>query len=62
VVVATHSPLLVSLPGAALIEIGDWGLRAVDRYDDLELVRSWRDFLSSPDLYLRHLTGDDAER
>lgn len=57
VVVATHSPLLVSLPGANLLEIGDWGLAEVERYDDLELVRSWREFLAAPDRYLRHLTG-----
>jgi predicted ATPase len=55
VVVATHSPLLMSLPGATLLEIGDWGIRRVDAYDEVELVRSWRDFLAAPGRYLRHL-------
>jgi predicted ATPase len=55
VIVATHSPLLVSLPGATLFEAGEWGLRRVAAYDDLDLVESWRAFLQRPDLYLRHL-------
>ncbi len=57
VVVATHSPLLISLPEATLIEVGDWGIRAVDSSDEIELVRSWRAFLDAPGRYLRHLAG-----
>jgi len=53
-VVATHSPLLVALPGATLLEVGEWGLREAE-YDDLDLVRSWRGFLDAPRRYLRHL-------
>jgi predicted ATPase len=55
VIVATHSPLVASLPGAALFEVGEWGLRRVKRYDDLDLVDSWRTFMAQPDAYLRHL-------
>jgi len=55
VIVATHWPLIASLPGAALIEVGEWGLRRVERYDDLDLVESWRTFMAQPDAYLRHL-------
>jgi predicted ATPase len=55
VIVATHSPLIASLPGAALIEVGEWGLRRVERYDDLDLVGSWRTFMAQPQAYLRHL-------
>jgi predicted ATPase len=58
VVVATHSPVVASLPGATLLELGDWGLRPVARYDDLDLVTSWRSYLESPDRYLRHLLSD----
>ena len=54
VVCATHSPLLVSLPGATLLEAGEWGLREA-AYDDLDLVRSWREFLDAPGRWLRHL-------
>jgi predicted ATPase len=57
VVCATHSPLLVALPGATLLEVGAWGIRAA-AYDDLDLVRSWREFLGAPERWLRHLVGD----
>lgn len=56
VIVATHSPLLVSLPGATLLELGDHGIRRAESFDDLELVGHWRNFLKSPERYLRHLT------
>jgi predicted ATPase len=55
VLVATHSPLLISLPGASLLELGDWGIRRVDGYDEVDLVQLWRGFLEAPDRYLRHL-------
>jgi predicted ATPase len=58
VIVATHSPLVASLPNATLLELGDWGLRQVDHYDDLDLVASWRSYLDAPDRYLRHLLTD----
>ncbi|PZA19353.1 AAA family ATPase [Modestobacter versicolor] len=54
VVVATHSPVVAALPGAQLLEVGDWGLRPA-RWEDLELTRSWRHFLDEPAAYLRHL-------
>jgi predicted ATPase len=59
VIVATHSPLLVTLPRATLIELGDWGLRRVADPAELELMRSWRSFLDAPERYLRHLFVDD---
>lgn len=55
VIVATHSPLLMSLPGATLLEVGSWGIRRVESYDKVELVRSWREFLEAPGRFLRHL-------
>jgi predicted ATPase len=54
VVVATHSPLLASLPDATLLELGEWGVRPAS-YDDLELVRNWRSYLDDPQRWLRHL-------
>lgn len=54
VVVATHSPIVAALPGAQLLEVGDWGLRPA-RWEDLELTRSWRQFLDGPAAFLRHL-------
>lgn len=58
VVVATHSPLLVSLPGATLIELGEHGMREVPSWEDLSLVQDWRQFLREPGRYLRHLLED----
>src|SRR6185312_60244 len=40
VVIATHSPLLAALPGATLVELGDWGMREVPTYDELDIVQS----------------------
>lgn len=54
VVVATHSPLLAALPGASLLEVGEWGLRPTS-WERLELVDSWRAFLRDPQEYLHHL-------
>lgn len=56
VLCATHSPLLAALPGAHLLEVGDWGIRET-AYDDLDLVRHWRDYLAEPMRYLRHVTS-----
>lgn len=55
VVVATHSPVLAALPGARLLEVGPWGLRDAARAD-LELTASWRQFLTDPRSFLRHLS------
>ncbi|MFJ4044273.1 AAA family ATPase [Microbacterium sp. NPDC089987] len=54
VLCATHSPVLASLPGARILEVGEWGLRETT-WEELELVRHWRSFLGDPDRYLRHL-------
>src|SRR5436190_20634788 len=48
VVVATHSPLLTTLPGATLLEVGEHGIRRVERWEDLDLVESWRSFMDAP--------------
>lgn len=56
VLLATHSPLLAALPGARILELGTDG--AVPRaWDELDLVRDWRDFLAAPERWLRHLSG-----
>ena len=54
VLCATHSPILASLPGAKIIEVGEWGMRP-SRWEDLELVAQWRSYLAVPERYLRHL-------
>jgi predicted ATPase len=54
VILSTHSPLLAGLPGAAVLEVGEWGLRP-SAWEDTELVRLWRDFLDAPRRFLRAL-------
>lgn len=55
VLCATHSPVLAALPGARILELGDWGLREA-AWESLDLVWHWRRFLATPESYLRHLT------
>ena len=55
IIVATHSPLLASLPGATLLELGEHGIRQAKSFDDLLLVQNWRLFLADPHRFLRHL-------
>jgi predicted ATPase len=57
-VIATHSPVVASVPGAHILELGEWGIRPA-RWEDLEIVHSWRDFLNDPGLYLRYLLADE---
>lgn len=54
VLLSTHSPLLAALPGAQILEVGEWGLRERE-WEDLALVDNWREFLKVPDRYLRHV-------
>jgi len=58
VLCATHSPVLASMPGAHIVEVGEWGMRA-SAWDDLELVRHWKAYLDAPMRYLRHTLADD---
>lgn len=54
VLCATHSPVLAAMPGARILEVGEWGLRETT-WDDLQLVDHWRRYLADPTAYLRHL-------
>lgn len=54
VLCATHSPILAALPGAHLLELGEWGIRETT-WEELEIVRHWRSFLDAPERYFRHL-------
>ncbi len=51
VICATHSPIIASLPGAAIIEVGDHGIQT-KQWAELELTRHWRRFMENPDIYL----------
>ncbi len=53
--IATHSPILVALPGAHILWLDDQGIEYVDDWRDLELVAHFRAYLDDPRRYLRHL-------
>ena len=53
-VVATHSPVLLALPGANILELTGDGVRRVS-YDDAAPVSLTRAFLDDPQAFLRHL-------
>jgi predicted ATPase len=54
VLCATHSPVIAALPGATILEVGDWGIRETT-WAELELVQNWRAYLEAPQRYLRHV-------
>jgi predicted ATPase len=53
-VIATHSPIVLAVPGARILQIADGHIEQVE-YDDAEPVRLTRGFLADPERYLRHL-------
>ncbi len=54
VLMATHSPILASVPGAAVYELSDAGMHRT-RWEDLAMVDHHRRYLDAPERYLRHL-------
>jgi len=52
--IATHSPMLMALPEAAILNFDAEPVEYVS-YDEVEHVRLVRDFLASPERFLRHL-------
>jgi predicted ATPase len=59
IVVATHSPILLTLPAATIYEIIDTGELARTTYDQALPVRLTRDFLATPEVFLHHLLSED---
>jgi predicted ATPase len=56
-IVATHSPILVALPGCTIYGLDDDGVHPVT-YDEVPSVELYRAFLDAPQRYLRHLLED----
>lgn len=50
-VVATHSPLLLAIPGASILSFDERPVRAVS-WDELTSVQLWRDVLNRPDRFV----------
>ena len=57
--VATHSPVLLALPGAAILEISHEGTLEQVTFDQALPVRLTREFLGAPGRYLRNLLKED---
>lgn len=55
-IVATHSPLLMAVPGATIYSFDDSPAREV-AYDALDGVVLFRDVLAAPERYMRRLWG-----
>jgi predicted ATPase len=53
-VIATHSPILMALPGAVICQLDGAGIREV-AWDQIEHVSLTRAFLNDPAAFLRHL-------
>jgi predicted ATPase len=58
-IVATHSPLLMAMPGAIIYELNDSGI-ARTAYDDVRAVGLWRRFLVDPDGALNAVWEESA--
>ncbi|MFT3950016.1 MAG: AAA family ATPase [Agriterribacter sp.] len=52
-IIATHSPILMGIPGACIYEILETGLQKT-AYKDTDHYRITKTFLDNPDFYLRH--------
>lgn len=57
-VIATHSPILLTYPGADLVSFDDPSLPRI-RFEDTSHVRVTRSILEHPASFWRHLTADD---
>ena len=54
-IVATHSPMLLALPGAEILVFEQGTVRATP-YDEVEHVQLMKSFLQHPERFLRHFT------
>ncbi|MEZ5514697.1 MAG: AAA family ATPase [Steroidobacteraceae bacterium] len=59
-IIATHSPMLMTLPGARILSL-DNGLMTEVTYQETEHFRLSRDFLNAPERFHRHLFAADDE-
>ncbi|KUL30956.1 AAA family ATPase [Actinoplanes awajinensis] len=56
--IATHSPILLALPGATILQVEDDGRLRRVTYDEADAVQVTRNFLADPQRTLRHLLAD----
>jgi predicted ATPase len=48
---------VAAIPGATILELGDWGIRPTT-WTDTDLVTQHREFLATPEAFLRHVIDD----
>jgi predicted ATPase len=53
-IIATHSPMLMAIPGATIYEVTDTSMQKT-ALEDTEHFQITRDFLNNPEAFLRHL-------
>ncbi len=53
-IIATHSPIIMSIPNATIFEVTEEGMSEA-ALEDTEHYRITKGFLNNPELYLRHL-------
>ena len=58
--ISTHSPIILSYPGAVLFSLDGDSIREID-YRDTEHYRVTRDFLSAPERYFKHLFREEGD-
>jgi len=56
-VIATHSPILLSYPGARIYQLDDTGLAPV-AFEETDAYQLTRSYLEAPERFLRHLLTD----
>ena len=57
-IIATHSPILMTLPGAEILEFSQDGIRSVD-YRETEHYQITKHFLEAPERMLRYLIEEN---
>ena len=55
-IIATHSPILLSYPGAVLFDLDGDTIREID-YRETKHFLITRDFLNAPERYFKHRLG-----
>jgi predicted ATPase len=58
-IIATHSPVLLALPRATIVQIEEDGSFHTVDYDSCRTVSAMRGFLNAPERVLRHLLSDE---
>lgn len=59
--IATHSPIILSYPGAVLLSLDEGDIRQVD-YRETKHFQVTRDFLNSPQSFFKHLFRQDDDK